>query len=51
MMAPPTTTMPAPAPTAAAAVSLLMPPATDTGIPTVSATALSVSKGASPRIC
>ena len=50
-MAPPTTTMPAPASTAAAAVSLLMPPATETGITTASATARSVSNGASPRIC
>ena len=46
MIAPPTTTMPAPASTAAAAVSLLMPPATETGITTASATARSVSNGA-----
>ena len=51
MIAPPTTTMAAPACTAAAAVSELMPPATETGMETEAATARSVSKGASPRIC
>ena len=51
VMAPPTTTMPAPAATAAAAVSELMPPAALTGMATASATARSWSSGASPRIC